>query len=63
LIGSVITVPYHGERAPIQRVIFERFFASWLGPRDASLLFAVTFVLVWVALLSPLYRRKIIFKV
>jgi predicted acyltransferase len=63
LISSIVTVPYQGQRAPIQRVIFERFFASWLGPRDASLLFAVTFVLVWVGILSVLHRRKFIFKV
>jgi len=63
LIYSTITVPYQGGRAPIQRVIFERFYASWLGPRDASLLFAVTFVLVWMGILSVLYRRKVIFKV
>jgi predicted acyltransferase len=63
LIYSIVTVPYDGGRAPIQRVIFERVYASWLEPRDASLLFAVTFVLVWAAILEVLYRRRIFFKV
>jgi predicted acyltransferase len=63
LIYSVITVPYENGRAPIQRVVFERLYAAWLDPRDASLLFAVTFVLVWAVILTALRRRKIYFNV
>jgi predicted acyltransferase len=58
-IYSLIIVPHEGDRAPLQRVIYERFYASWLEPRDASLLFAITFVLVWAFLLSALERRRI----
>jgi predicted acyltransferase len=63
LIYSVITVPSGGERAPIQRVIYEQVYASWLAPRNASLLFAVTFVLLWAGILGVLHRRRIFFKV
>ncbi len=63
LMGSIITISYHGERVPFQRAVFDRFFASWLEPRDASLLFAITFVLVWMLILSVLYRRRVFFKV
>jgi predicted acyltransferase len=63
LIYSVILVPYHGEAVPVQRVIYETLFASWLAPRNASLLFAVTFVLFWVALLWTLYRRRVYLRV
>ena len=63
LIYSVLTVPYRGERAPIQRVIFEQYYASWLAPRNASLLFAMTFVLLWAVLLGVLHRKRIFFKV
>jgi predicted acyltransferase len=63
LIYSIIFVSYRGERVPIQRAIFDQFYGSWLGPRDASLLFAVTFVLVWMLILSVLYKRRIFFKV
>jgi predicted acyltransferase len=63
LIYSVITVPHEGGRAPVQRVIFERLYVPWLEPRDASLLFAVTFVLVWAAILGALHRRRVFFKV
>jgi predicted acyltransferase len=63
LIYSVIKVPYQGEAVPVQRVIYETVFASWLAPRNASLLFAVTFVLFWVALLWILYRRQVYLRV
>jgi predicted acyltransferase len=63
LIYSVIRVSYEGEAVPVQRVIYETVFASWLAPRNASLLFAVTFVLLWVVLLWTLYRRRVYLRV
>ncbi len=63
LMGSVITVPVGGEAVPLQRVIFDRGFASWLEPRDASLLYALSFVAVWGLILGALHRRKVYFKV
>jgi predicted acyltransferase len=63
LIYSVITVPSAGENVPIQRVIYEGLFASWLEPRIASLLFAVSFVIVWIGVLSVLHRKRVILKV
>jgi predicted acyltransferase len=62
-IYSLITVPRNGERVSIQRVIYENFYATWLEPRNASLLFAITFVLVWAGVLGALYRKRIFFKV
>ena len=63
LLGSVITVTRGGERIPIQRVIHDRIFASWLDPRSASLLYALTFVLIWAGICGLLYRKRIFFKV
>jgi predicted acyltransferase len=63
LIYSVIQVPSGGEAVPVQRVIYETLYASWLAPRNASLLFAVTFVLFWVALLWLLYRQRVYLRV
>jgi len=39
------------------------FFASLASPINASLLFAICFVLVCLALMWILYRRKIFLKV
>lgn len=63
LLGSVITVPSGSDRVPLQRVIFDQAFASWLAPRNASLLYAVTFVVFWAGILGWLHRRKLFFKV
>ena len=43
--------------------IYEKAFASWLPPVDASLAFAIAFVLVWLGLMWILYRRRIFLKV
>jgi len=63
LIYSVVTVSHNGEQAPIQRVIYETVYAPHFEPRNASLLFAVTFVLLWAAILGLLHRKRIFFKV
>ena len=43
--------------------IYENLFASWASPINASLLFAIAFVVVWEALMWILYRRKIFLKI
>ena len=63
LIYSVITIPVGGTRVSLERVIAGTLFESWLPPRLASLAFAVSFVLVWLGVLTVLYRRNIILKV
>jgi predicted acyltransferase len=63
LIYSIFKVESNGQRIALQAWIYQTFYASWLAPRNASLLFAVTFVLVWFAILWVLYRRRIFLKV
>jgi predicted acyltransferase len=63
LIYSVFKVESGGQQISLQAWIYRTFHASWLAPRNASLLFAVTFVLVWFAILWVLYRRRIFLKV
>jgi predicted acyltransferase len=43
--------------------IYENLFASWTSPVNASLAFAISFVLVWLGLMWILYQRKIFLKV
>ena len=62
-IYTLITVDVGGERMPIQKLIYERGFHSWLDARNASLLFAVTFVFLWALLLWGLYHKRIFLKV
>lgn len=63
LIYSVIQVDYDGARVPLQAAVYDWGFASWLEPRNASLAFAICFVLLWLLILTPLYRRNVILKV
>ena len=63
LIYTLWKVNYNGKTTSIQDAIYQSVFLPWLPPRVASLAFAITFVLFWYAILSVLYRRKIILKV
>lgn len=42
---------------------YRTVFQSWAGDLNGSLAFAVSYVLLWLALMVPLYRRGIFFKV
>jgi predicted acyltransferase len=62
-IYSVFTVNYEGKPIPLEAAVYRSMFASWLQPVNASLAFAITFVLFWFAVLYVLYRKNIFFKV
>ena len=63
LIYSVWKVDFRGVPTSIQQVIYETGFHSWLSPRNASLGFALCFVLFWFLILWALARKNIILKV
>ena len=48
---------------PLGDWIYENLFASWLSPVNASLAFAISFVLVWLFFMWLLYRKKIFIKI
>ncbi|HSG07966.1 MAG TPA: DUF5009 domain-containing protein [Longimicrobiales bacterium] len=43
--------------------IYRNLFQSWAGDYNGSLAFAAAYVLLWLALMTPLYRRRIFLKV
>ena len=63
LIYSLIRVEWGGGTVSVQAAIYEALFASWLEPRDASLLFALCFTGFWLLVLWALYKRNIIIRV
>jgi predicted acyltransferase len=63
LIYSVISVRFRGATVPLESAIYQTAFASWLSPVNASLAFALTFVMLWFGILYALYRRQIFLKV
>jgi predicted acyltransferase len=46
-----------------QRALYEHFFAPWGTPVNASLFFALAYLLVWLALMGILYRLGIFLRV
>jgi predicted acyltransferase len=52
-----------GEQVGILACIYQHFFVPWAGKMNGSLAYAVTYVLIWVGLMSILYRKKIFIKI
>jgi predicted acyltransferase len=53
------------DRDPVvlKTYVYETFYASWLAPSNASLAYAVSYVVLWLGLLSVLYRRRIFIRI
>jgi predicted acyltransferase len=52
-----------GSEAGAQKWLYETFFTPYFSPVNASLAWAVTFVLFWLGILWVMYNRRIIIKV
>jgi predicted acyltransferase len=48
-----------GIAIPLKAIIFQSVFAPWFEPAAASLLYAVTFLLIWLGIMYVLYRNRI----
>ena len=62
-IYSIFTVSYQGKTIPLETWMYQVGFASWLAPVNASLAFAISFVVFWFLVLYVLYRKRIFLKV
>jgi len=52
-----------GSEVALKTFIYENLFASWASPINASLAFAICFVMIFLGLMTVLYRRRIFIKV
>jgi predicted acyltransferase len=52
-----------GATVTLHRWIYAHLFAPWAAPANASLLFAVTYVVIWLVAMGALYRRRIFIRV
>jgi len=60
---GLVDLPWGSERISLQGWIFQKLFLSWASPINASLLYAVSFILLWLGLMWILYRRKIFIRI
>jgi predicted acyltransferase len=63
LLGVIKVTGADGTKVSLGPWIYNNLFASWTSPINASLAFAIVFVLIWLGLMWILYRRKIFIKV
>ncbi|VAX17455.1 N-acetylglucosamine related transporter, NagX [hydrothermal vent metagenome] len=52
-----------GETVALKTYIYQEFFLSFFSPINASLMYAITFILLWLFLMWLLYRKNIFIKV
>jgi predicted acyltransferase len=52
-----------GTKISLQGWIFRNLYLSWASPINASLFYAISFVLLWLFLMWLLYRKKIFIKI
>jgi predicted acyltransferase len=52
-----------GETTSMYSWIYTNVFASWLGPLNGSLAFAISYILFWLAIIWILYWRRIFIKI
>jgi predicted acyltransferase len=63
LISIVTLSRADGRTIDLKTFIYENLYASWATPINASLLFALSVVLLWLGVLTILYRKRIFIKV
>jgi predicted acyltransferase len=60
---TLIMVPSGDTDVALKTFVYERAFAPYASPMNASLAFAIAYVLLWLGILWVLYRRNIFLKV
>jgi len=63
LLGLIKLAGLDGTEITLKAWLYRNLFASWASPINASLMFAIAFLLVWLGLMWLLYRKRIFLKV
>ena len=63
LVNWIKVTGADGKPEGLLNYLYQTLFASWMAPINASLAYAVCFVLVWLGLMWLLYRKNIFIKV
>ncbi len=63
ILGLIKLPDADGKTISLQKAIFDNVFLPLASPINASLLYAISFILVWLFLMWLLYRKRIFIKV
>ena len=63
MLGAMRVAGPDAKPVSLQKWIFDNIYLSIAQPVDASLMFAISFILLWLFLMWLLYRKRIIMKV
>lgn len=63
LVCSLLTVTVGGKCIVLEAAVYQIAFPGWLEPANASLVFAISFVLFWFLVRYVLHRKRIFFKI
>jgi len=63
LLGIIKVTSAEGKEISLQKWIFDSVFLPLASPINASLMYAVSFILLWLFLMWLLYRKRIFIKV
>jgi predicted acyltransferase len=63
LMGVIKLPRGYGSAIALQPFIFQHLFASWASPINASLIYALSYILFWLLMMWLLYRKNIFIKV
>ncbi len=63
IIIYIIHVPLSGSMVTLQEYFYQVACASWAGPLNGSLVFALLFTLLWYFIMLVFYKKKIFIKI
>ncbi len=63
MLGAYRVAGAEGKPVSLQKWIFDNIYLAVAQPIDASLLYAISFILLWLFLMWLLYRRQVFLKV
>jgi predicted acyltransferase len=58
-----VQIDYQGDSVSISSAMYDAFFDNYLSPINASLAWAISYVLVWLVILWIMYNRGILVKI
>jgi len=60
---TLVNVSSGSEKITLPVWVYQHLFVPWAGNLNGSLAYAVCYVLLWLALMTPLYRKKVFIRI